>query len=411
MSKNKSSTFISESVSTVNDKRLTRSTCYSNVNEYGRVASQVRSKYISKKIFSSLLLVLVFLSNIQCICGLRTAWVRQSHSPFDIEDKFRQFVESSGGNGDKFKFYGNLFSSEDKPLKWESPTPTKSSLKSPELTNVQSSEIAEALEKAANDAPQRVPRSFYSDIFDSSLPKNSPYHIKDFHKIQSTKLPPVEVPEQFQNIDQFNHKLPAPYSYSHSSNHLQAPLPLPFPSYANEFISTSVPQKIRQLRNFAFQNIGYKKFSSNDDQQNGFSSFSHRNLSPIDFKNGSEIFSNKLEGTGYNLFPSSLGSRRVKNSYLNSPFKAKDILEDISSIHTKHMDNFEQVNKPLKDSLKPKYSVFSSSLYQSADASHPARGSVSLGFGAKLSSLPRPQKNKPTTYSFEDAKFAEPGKL
>ncbi|KAF2359118.1 hypothetical protein FHG87_010125 [Trinorchestia longiramus] len=284
--------------------------------------------------FKAFILVTLFVvHNLSCAVGIRTAWVRQSLASFDVEDEFHRFVEATGGNREKFSFDGNFFSSPEKADAWDQPLDSSSFGKRLKL-DTQNQKLPHPPEMVVptilHDEEIRVPRSFYIDIFDSSLPVDSPHQ----KSLRTSRLPR---PAQ-QSLPSFDAKMQlsvtkSPYLFSR-----------PQQSFSNSFLSTSVPQKFRRLKNFTFQSLGRKNFSNGEvsDKRKIALNSLHK---PI---------KNPVDGGSIKFEPKPIG---INNALVKKVNASLGIVQH-----------------------KPSVPIFTSTFYQRPGGQEPAMGTVSLNF-------------------------------
>ena len=179
------------------------------------------------------------------------SWVRQSMSPASAEEEFQAFVAASGGKPKQFNFFGNLNSGETGLAngKFSTKTTAPSSTKKGG-TRIASLGTSSAEKFQEPSKTARVPKSFFMDIFDTSLPVDSPYN--KFYE----EDPPVTVKTKHSTT---------------ASTKLRNFLSSPFQPFSDEFLSFSKFHSTQKTNRNPFSTRSPKSFQY-------FSSFNHRTL-------------------------------------------------------------------------------------------------------------------------------------
>ena len=151
-------------------------------HKYHKVYS--RNCVIQASMWVSLML---FLSTPFGVSALSQSWVRQRHTAMSIQKDFQDFVENAGGNYDRFQFRGNFLNSGEGNSRSlqnnhelsDNNMKTKFVRKYSEISSGVASEANEDhIYSDNNKSSFPIPNSFFVDIFDSSIPINTPYHSK-----------------------------------------------------------------------------------------------------------------------------------------------------------------------------------------------------------------------------------------
>ncbi|XP_047739508.1 uncharacterized protein LOC108665002 isoform X2 [Hyalella azteca] len=303
---------------------------------------------ISFRCYNLLMLVTLLIGYSSSAQGASTSWVRQSQAPFNVEKEFQKFGEDVGGNFEEFKFPGSSVSSLEKNAVWSKPSTGSSHIQhhdifktgEPSYEEITYDEQAQDTALDDDEVDNRVPRSFYVDIFDASLPVDSPYR----KSMRQPQLPPQQG-QPYSRTPTYSNSIEDP---SHFSNSIRP--------FSNEFISTSIPQNIRGLKNFAFQRMGWKH-----------SSFSNEVLDHMSHS--------KLDNRGTSILRQFMERKPVSDAFEKLPFHR----ETSGRFGSKRDGSFEAGKKDVVP-------IFTSTYYHRPGSSEPARGSVWLGF-------PRPALN------------------